>query len=258
MYTFPPHSKESVVPFLAIRLRRGDHTFVGFVLTMMFLFFFPFSFFFPFQNLKADADRHALHYTSASTDWQYWPTSPTPRAMLATRQQQRHAARITLESTCRQVTTPKPLPRQRFGSLEVPLTERHSSPETASAVPPGRTPRARVRSLRVSSEISLPFMLTCARLQFDINMTSRSRIALSFHILSSSGQRSTSAPPYSSARHQHQRHRDPLPSPPGISKSPARRSSSSGGPNATTAAAASTVPAGLMLRPVFRRPMYVT
>lgn len=120
------------------------------------------------------------------------------------------------------------------------------------------TSRARVRSLRVSSEISLPFMLTCARLQFDINMTSRSRIALSFHILSSSGQRSTSAPPYSSARHQHQRHRDPLPSPPGISKSPARRSSSSGGPNATTAAAASTVPAGLMLRPVFRRPMYVT
>lgn len=176
--------------------------------------------------------------------------------MLATRQQQRHAARITLESTCRQVTTPKPLPRQRFGSLEVPLTERHGSPGTASAVPPGRTPRARVRSLRVSSEISLPFMLTCARLQLDINMTPR--IALSFHILSSSGQRSASAPPYSSARHQHQRHHDPLPSPPGISKPPARRSSSSGGSNATTAAAASTVPAGLMLRPVFRRPMYVT
>ena len=179
MYTFPPHSKESVVPFLAIRLRRGDHTFVGFVLTMMFFFFFPFSLLFSF--FKADADRHALHYTSASTDWQYWPTSPTPRAMLATRQQQRHAARITLESTCRQVTTPKPLPRQRFGSLEVPLTERHGSPGTASAVPPGRTPRARARSLRVSSEISLPFMLTCARLQLDINMTSRIAHFTFFH-----------------------------------------------------------------------------
>ena len=52
MYTFPPHSKESVVPFLAIRLRRGDHNFFGFVLTMMFFFFLLFSFFFLRKKLK--------------------------------------------------------------------------------------------------------------------------------------------------------------------------------------------------------------